>query len=144
MDFIRIISSALAGTTAMTLFTYVVAEVRNNQFKEPQLLNSLLSSAKSIPGVYNKRSIVGWILHYCVGTFFILCFSVLWNFTTLSPSWTTATVLGIAAGILGIFGWQVMFSLNQDPPEIKLNKFYIQLLVAHVIFSLGAFIVYSR
>lgn len=33
------------------------------------------------------------------------------------------------------------FKLNSDPPDIKLKEFYVQLLIAHVIFGIVAALV---
>ena len=33
-----------------------------------------------------------------------------------------------------------MFILSPNSPEVALKKFYLQLLIAHLLFALGAFI----
>ena len=142
MEFLRMLSAAFAGTAVMTVFSYIVAEIMNTQFREPQLLNRLLSSSKMIKGKFRKSSLAGWLIHYSIGTMFVLCFAILWDYTQIGIGWTSATIFGFCAGIVGILGWKTMFTLNSDPPEILLKDFSVQLIIAHIIFALGAFVFY--
>lgn len=142
MEFWRIISSAVVGTTVMTIFSYVMAGLNDNQFKEPQLLNKLLDSSKNISVHFHDHNAAGWFIHYAIGAVFIILFSLIWNFTGIAVSWFSAAGFGFVAGIIGVIGWESMFNFNAAPPDIQLKKFFVQLLIAHVIFALAAFIVY--
>ncbi|MGA9324511.1 MAG: hypothetical protein WBV11_03565 [Salegentibacter sp.] len=142
MEVIKIILAAITGTSVMTIFSYIMAYIKNDQFKEPQLLNILINNSETIPLKYSKTGPVGWIAHYVIGTLMYLSFALLWNFTELDVSWISAAFLGIGAGIIGIAGWHLMFYLNARPPEVNLNGFSIQLMIAHLIFSLSGFLVY--
>ena len=42
MGLSKIAGAALAGTTAMTLFSYAVSDARNKQFREPEILAKLI------------------------------------------------------------------------------------------------------
>jgi hypothetical protein len=77
-----------------------------------------------------------------VGWCFIAAFAGAYNWFGLSLDFVTAAASGIVAGIIAIVAWQVMFALNPDPPSIKLKSFYIQLLIAHIIFGLVAYYSY--
>ncbi|MGB7785231.1 MAG: hypothetical protein WBL27_03935 [Salinimicrobium sp.] len=143
MEFWKIFFSSVAGTAAMTVFSYIMANIKNDQFKEPELLNKLLDSSTMISGNFSKNNVAGWLIHFSIGFAFIFLFSLLWNFTALDPSWLTAAGFGFVAGIIGVLGWETMFKLNSAPPDIQLKKFFVQLLFAHVIFALAAFLVYG-
>ena len=142
MEVIKIVLAAITGTSVMTIFSYIMAYIKNDQFKEPQLLNILINNSETIPLKCSKTGPVGWIAHYVIGTIMFLSFALLWNFTELDVSWISATFLGIGAGIICIAGWHLMFYFNARPPEVNLNGFSIQLMIVHLIFSLSGFLVY--
>ncbi|MEO2061619.1 MAG: hypothetical protein ABGW97_01455 [Christiangramia sp.] len=125
---------SIPATLAMTLFSYVCGRITGHQFREPQLLNHLIRTSvlKLAP---SNRHWLGWLVHFLFGIFFagLMLFSEnLFNF----PLNVLNTILiGFLAGILGIIGWQLMFFLNPDPPKIHLRNFYLQLIVAHIIFT---------
>jgi len=142
MEFWRIIFAAVTGTAVMTLFSYVMAQIKDDQFREPQLLNALLDSSKSISAHSGRKNVAGWLLHFFIGIAFVFLFSLVWNYSSIRPSWLSAAGFGFIAGIIGILGWETMFKLNPAPPDIQLKKFFVQLLIAHIIFALGAFAIY--
>lgn len=142
MNLILIFLSGLVATSLMTLFSYIWSWVRGRKFKEPQLLNLLIQSSTTLALNPGKRNVTGWIIHYMIGWFFVLCFDLIWSYTTLEPSFGNGALLGAIAGLAGITGWKTFFYLNADPPEIEFRKFYLHLMIAHIIFGLGAVIVY--
>ncbi|CAL66885.1 hypothetical protein [Christiangramia forsetii] len=124
------------ATLMMTAFSYICGYISGNQFREPELLNQLINTS-SLPLRPEKKSLVGWLLHVLLGFLFAEMLLLSLEYTKLSPNWIFALISGVVAGIIGILGWQIMFSLNPDPPEIRLKNFYLQLVVAHVVFSLS-------
>lgn len=144
MGVYNILISGLVATTEMTLFSYVVSNFKSKQFREPELLNSLISSSEFIELKPSKNHLLGWIIHYLIGWFFVLVFSLIWEYTQFSATITSGAILGLAAGIIGIFSWKIFFKLNQNPPEIDFSQFYIQLIIAHILFGISAAIVYGN
>lgn len=142
MNIFLIFLSGLIATSLMTLFSYIWSWINTSKFKEPQLLNLLLQSSTTIRLNPGKKNVRGWIIHYTIGWFFVLCFDIIWRNTPLEPSFGSGAILGAIAGLMGITGWKIFFKLNADPPEIKFGEFYFQLIIAHVIFGLGAVVVY--
>lgn len=142
MEVFTILISGLVATTVMTLFSYVVSNFKAKQFREPELLNSLISRSEIIELKPSKKHFLGWIIHYLIGWFFVVGFSFIWEYTQFSADIISGAVLGMAAGIIGIFGWIMMFKLNQNPPEIDFSQFYIQLIIAHILFGISAAIIY--
>lgn len=142
MNLFLIFISGLIATSLMTLFSYIWSWIKDSKFKEPQLLNLLIKSSTIIRLNPGKRNVTGWIIHYIIGWFFVLCFDFIWRNTALVPSFGNGALLGAIAGLVGITGWKTFFYLNADPPEIEFRKFYLQLIIAHIIFGLGAVIAY--
>jgi len=127
---------SILATLLMTAFSYVCGMLTGNNFREPELLNQLINTS-GIPIKPGKKGVFGWLLHLLIGFVFGVIMFLAWEFFELSSYLIFGVISGIIAGVLGILGWQIMFYLNPQPPDIDLNKFYAQLIVAHVIFSLG-------
>lgn len=134
MNTIRVISGAIIGTSVMTLFSYVVSGITNRQFKEPVLLNQLLRYFRYCKTL-KKSSLPGWVLHYLIGTLFLISSNFIWNSTSADPNLKSGALLGLMYGIIGISGWHIIFRLHPNPPSIKLDKYYLHLIVAHIIYG---------
>lgn len=139
---VQILTGGIIATSLMTLFSYLAARIMSRQFREPQLLNILIKRSSKIPLSPGKKSPAGWIIHYSIGWLFVFLFDLIWKFTELEPSLLSGALLGFIFGFIGISGWKIMFYLNPDPPELDFRKFYFQLIIAHIIFGLGASLVY--
>ena len=59
----KIITSAIIGTTAMTLFSYLISTSENKNYREPEILGKLI---RRLPIDASKESseIAGWCAHY--------------------------------------------------------------------------------
>lgn len=141
MKLLKIISSSIKGTTAMTLFSYFYSREEHHQFREPVLLAHLLAGTK--PGenepLKRKHIIGGWGLHYLVGISFLCSYNMLRKTALLSKLPANGMVLGALYGIAGITGWQTTFSLHPDPPKIPFRHYYTHLIPAHIIYGYFAF-----
>lgn len=142
MNLLLIFLGGLIATSLMTLFSYIWSGIYASKFKEPQLLNLLIQSSTTLKLNPGKRNVTGWIIHYIIGWFFVLCFDIIWRNTSLEPSFGNGALLGAIAGLIGISGWKIFFKLNANPPDIKFGEFYFQLFIAHIIFGLGAAVAY--
>lgn len=143
MKLLLIFVAAVVATSCMTLFSYILSNIKSSQFREPELLNSLICRSTSIKLTPSKNSGLGWAIHYLIGFLFIVLFHLIWNLTGLEPNVITGAVLGFVAGIVGITGWIIMFKLNPKEPQIEFKNFYLQLLFAHIIFGASAGLVYQ-
>ena len=132
---LTIINSSIIATTMMTLFSYIYSELKEEKFKEPQLINILINRLPKISLSIGKSNLLGWIIHYLIGFVFTCLFFIIWEFTVLSPSWLNGSILGFIAGITGILSWKIVFYLHPKPPSIEFSHFYFQLLIAHIIFG---------
>lgn len=142
MDILEIFCSGIVATTLMTSFSYIVAAVRKSQFREPELLNILLCRSKNYPKYPGRNNFIGWVIHYLIGWIFVFVMALLFTYTKQEPILEVGAYLGFIAGIIGISGWRIFFYLSNDPPEIEFDLFYFQLIIAHIIFGIGAALVF--
>ena len=122
------------STFFMTVFSYICGYITGHQFREPELLNQLVKTSV-IPLKPNKKNILGWMIHLGFGVIFGVILKLSWSYFNFSSIIGFSIIAGIIAGMMGVLGWQVMFRLNPRPPKIQLRKFYLQLVIAHIIFT---------
>ena len=136
------IASGVTGTTFMTLFSYLVSEAKERNFREPELLATLL---RRIVHRMNKRNsrLAGWALHFAVGIVFSMFYVWLWNEKKIKASGASGMALGAVSGVIGALTWYMTFKLHPLPPKTSYKKYYGHLLITHVVFGLFAFIGYK-
>jgi hypothetical protein len=139
---LRILASTIAATSAMTLFSYVLSWAVKKCFKEPALLELVFESLLNIKNKIGKM-LVAWIFHYSVGLFFILAYELIWSRTSLDVDWQSGLLFGLACGIIAIFAWSVLLQIPKETPKVNRKQYYIQLLIAHFIFSFTAIAVHQ-
>jgi hypothetical protein len=138
----KIISAGFTGTSVMTLFSYLVSNMKNEEFKEPQLLAELLN--RIMPELNKKTShIAGWNIHYAVGLMFAILYAKKWQAEKKKATLSSGVVLGGLSGIFAIVVWRSVFKLHPSPPKIKFKRYYGHLLIAHVIFGTFARVGYN-
>ena len=140
--FIQIVFSSVAATTLMTIFSYMLSVNFRELYKEPVLLSYLLTSL-DISLSKRVRRFFGWLIHYSIGFLFVLAYHILWENEIIEKNWNAALLLGAVSGIVGILGWLMMFKISKYEPNIDFKGYYLQLFFAHVIFGLGALLVYN-
>lgn len=133
---VSIVSAALTGTTVMSAFSYIVSKKENKQFREPELLNKLISRMPMEVRT-SKESIVGWAVHYIVGLMFCTLYDRIWQRLTPAERMLTALPIGAFSGIVGAIVWKSTLKLHPFPPIIGYKKYYLHIVLAHVVF--GAF-----
>jgi hypothetical protein len=133
----RILLQASAGTTMMTLFSYLVSLAEKENFSEPEHLGTLLH--RLCPGSSKKvMQIAGWGAHYAVGLFFILAYRELWQKGVLKKNLANGLILGALSGALAVLIWRTTMKAHPAPPWIDFTRFYIQLVPAHIVFAVCA------
>ncbi|MBC7407412.1 MAG: hypothetical protein H7339_03400 [Arcicella sp.] len=139
MEFKKVLSSGILGTTAMTIFSYVVSEVKREDFREPEIM-SLLFKNLSITflqyGTY--LGYLAWIIHYIIGFSFVFIYVKLWDNNKLKPNFISGIFLGAITGIIGIIGWYITLRIHPNPPTVNLRNFFILLFFAHIVFGIFA------
>ncbi|NOW97190.1 hypothetical protein [Mucilaginibacter sp. SG564] len=138
----EILASGITGTTFMTLFSYLVSLADGENFSEPERLGQL--TGRLIPKLDKQQSqALGWLGHYGVGMLFALVYVELWRRGKLKPDLKTSLWLGGLSGLLAVAVWKTTFKVHPLPPALSFNKYYLQLLPAHLVFAVFAGIGYQ-
>lgn len=136
-----ILITALFAMVTMTAFSYLISKSFKELYKEPVLLTYFLD-ALHLEVSENLKIILAWILHYLIGLGFVVGYHLIWTNELLPLTWTIGLLLGTLSGIIGIIGWIFIFKYTKHEPKIDYKGYYIQLLFAHIIFGLTAYISY--
>jgi hypothetical protein len=132
----KIAVSGVTGTSFMTLFSYAASLIEKENYSEPEHLGTLIH--RLLPGTKKLNQTQGWAAHYAVGLLFAAVYVELWERRKLKPSFTNALMLGAASGGLAVLIWKLTFKMHPVPPWIRYNKYYTQLVPAHIVFALLA------
>lgn len=128
--------SGIAGTSLMTLYSYLLSGVKGENFKEPELLGIL--GRRAFPNLSKRDSqVAGWIAHYIVGIIFCMIYRKLWQ-SKRASNFNYNLSLGLASGIVAVAVWKTVFTIHHRPPRTDYGKFYGQLIPAHIIFAIVA------
>lgn len=141
MNILQIVLGALVGTSFMTFFSYAVSRNKDKQFREPEVLNELLSRAK-INFTPLKESPPGWILHYSTGLLFVIGYHLFWELSGIDPSLLNGAIIGAVNGVVGVAIWIITFSVHSNPPDIDIKDYYGHLLIAHIVLGFGVSVGY--
>ncbi|WP_423146036.1 hypothetical protein [Rubrolithibacter danxiaensis] len=129
-----IVSSGLTGTSAMTLFSYIVSENKEKNFKEPEVLAQLLQNM--LPQIKKEPTqVAGWSMHYSMGMIFALIYEYLWQERKVKPTIKNGLILGGLSGLAGIMVWKLVFKIHPNPPKLHFNRYYGHLFLAHLVFG---------
>jgi hypothetical protein len=125
------------STSLMTMFSYGVAAILKQQFREPELLNLLAIRLKILNKTSDKNHPLGWIVHYAVGVFFVVSIELVRGEAGFDPAILYYLLAGGICGLIGVVMWFSTFRMHPNPPKLWYNAFYIQLIFAHIVFGLG-------
>lgn len=144
MDLLIVLLATISATVVMTIFSHIVSLNTEYIFNEAHLLNLLFDNAKeSNKRRENINHTYGWLVHLAIGLgmaiglYFAFLTPLLMNNVLKAFSW------GILAGVLGIIGWFLLFNVYGKPEKTSLKHFFIQLVFAHILFSLVCFGVFK-
>ncbi len=142
METKKILSATIVGTTAMTLFSYLVSLKTKKDYTEPKLLDEI--AQENLPQVDEDiTKPASWVTHYGVGMAFTGVYSQVWEHTSIKPSVASGAVLGALSGVAGILGWSQAFKIDTHHSEEFRRKYYTQLMAAHIVFGIGAAVGYK-
>ncbi|MDB5015719.1 MAG: hypothetical protein JWQ84_551 [Mucilaginibacter sp.] len=138
----KILLPGITGTCFMTLFSYLLSIIKKEDFSEPKHLATMLH--RVIPHTSKKvNQVAGWNAHFAVGLVFATAYVELWERGEIKPSVKNGLLLGAVSGLLAVAIWKLTFKLHPLPPWINYNKYYMQLVPAHVVFALFATLAYQ-
>ena len=130
----NVLLGAVAGTAAMTLFSYFLSGKKDKDFKEPKLLGKMVKRA--LPSIGETPSeIAGWMMHGSMGLIFAFTYKKLLEDLQIRRDLPDDIFVGAVNGVLGVLIWKLVFSLHPDPPKIDFKRFYQHLILAHIIYS---------
>lgn len=131
----EVLISGITGTTFMTLFSYLVSIAENENFSEPERLGQLM---RNLYPVLSKKEklLAGWTAHYLVGLIFSAIYVQLWEKKKLEPSFKNNLIIGGTSGMVAVGVWKLTFKAHPLPPRLSFNKYYLQLVPAHIVFSI--------
>lgn len=135
---LAIVSAAsIAGTTAMTAFSYGRSRLGNEQFKEPQLLGYLMykDSPHKLLKERQQQHPRATLLHYLAGQGFGLGYEYLWKPAVKLPTLARGAAYGVLAGLIGVTVWEATIRLRDKPPALDKKLFYPHLIMAHIIYG---------
>lgn len=124
----------ITATSFMTAFSYTWSKIFDKQFKEPQLINSLINKSPLLKINPSKGHPLGWIIHYLIGIGFVFFLVFMWTNNLVEPTWILSCFVGAILGLIGVLGWRILFYIHTVPPAINHRKFYMHLIIAHIIF----------
>ncbi|MDB4924015.1 hypothetical protein [Mucilaginibacter sp.] len=138
----EVLIAGFTGTTFMTLFSYLVSVADDENFSEPERLGQLTHAL--LPMLNEEETqFMGWTGHYAVGLLFAMVYVELWRRKKIKSSIKNNLVLGAVSGLVAAAIWKTTFKMHPLPPAMSFNKYYLQLVPAHVVFAVFAGIGYQ-
>ncbi len=140
MNFFDLFIASLAGTSAMTLFMYILSFITGYKTKVINVLGTLLTFQAGPNGELSTSPLavsIGSIAHYAIGFAFTLVYGWIWWKELLQPDWWSILILGTISGILAIGFWGTVLKIHPRPPRVKLSAYLIAIFFAHYVFVWG-------
>ena len=134
MEAKNILISGTAATSVMTAFSYLLSEGGKKNYREPELLASLL--ANRWPAHQKRHALpAGIAVHYALGVLWAMAHALALEKIPLKPKPGAALLLGSFSGITGVIIWRMLFKSNPQPPKIDYQAFYLHMFFAQLIFT---------
>ena len=118
----------------MTLFSYLASAVEEKELREPHLLQNIVKDQ-----LYKKKQKpapqTGWAIHYSMGILLAFVLKRNWERHNSESTIKRGLLSGGVSGISGIVIWHTAFRLQRNPPPIPYSRFYYNLFLAHLIYS---------
>lgn len=140
----NLVMANLAGTSAMTAYSYWKSYREEEQFEEPEMLGKMLHRLLPQTIAIGPSQVAGWVAHYTVGFLFNITYGLLWKKSNLKPDIASGMLLGIPSGMIGMGMWTLMLKLHPDPPHTNLKEHLKQLFTAHLIFGMCSAVAYQQ
>lgn len=125
--------SAVAATSTMTLFSYFVSDQEGKNFKEPKLLGDFFK--RTFNSNEKTSTLMGWTIHYLTGVGFAGVYQIFLGCGFKRPTVKNGLLYGAVAGGIGVLIWNTLFKNHPNPPKTHRKGYYLQLVVAHLIFG---------
>lgn len=141
MKIIDTLAAGVLGTTAFTVFSYLVSKREHKNYKEPDLLG--IMAYRSMDMSKSQSEFTGWLSHYLIGVAFAGVYKLLINKTGMRSSLKNGFIAGAASGIPAIISWDTGLKIHPRPPRNRSREYYTQLFAGHIIFGVTCFLVFN-
>jgi len=139
----KVVAASVAGTSCMTLFSYIYSAVKDDYLKEPKLLDKMIY--RVVPSMSKKGSAVSaWALHYAVGLLFAEIYAQTWDMAGLIPGLKHGLAFGAVSGVAAVGIWWLTLKTHPIPPSVTFSKHAVNLLIAHLIFGAVTAVCYKN
>ena len=139
----KVACASVAGTSCMTLFSYIYSAVKDDDLKEPKLLDKLIY--RVVPGMSKKGSAVSaWALHYAVGLLFAEIYAQIWDKAGMIPGLKNGLAFGALTGVAAVGVWWLTLKKHPVPPYVAFRKHAVNLIIAHLIFGAITAVCYKK
>lgn len=134
--------SGVSGTLVMTAGSELMSFIANENFSEPEHLETMISRLAP-PLSKHAKKIAGWGAHFAMGLVFASIYVELWETKKVKHNLKNALILGALSGLIGLFIWKATFKVHPLPPWLNYDRFYLQRIPAHIVFAVGAMLAYK-
>lgn len=124
---------AIAGTSLMTISSYVISHSEEKNFSEPELLARIEKRLLKLSG--DVALPAGWVTHYTVGVVLTYMHNFLKEDQGGKSILQTGIIFGASTGFLAILAWKHALSLLPRRSKNFYNKYYTQLFLVHFVFA---------
>jgi hypothetical protein len=131
-DFVIFIISGIVGTWFITGAMYLLSAMTGKNYKVVRILGTMLSDR-----------IMGVLLHFMIGIFFAFIYFYLWQADMITHHITSSILFGAVAGVIAMIFWRSFLHLHPAPPPVPVATYVLAIGLAHIVFSLGIFLVYE-
>jgi len=146
-NYIIIIIAGITGTLLMTGAMYLLSAVTGQNYKVVGILATMVTNHTTHKKGLTKFTsdiLAGVVLHYLIGIIFSFVYFYLWQTGHVDPGIKSSIILGLLTGIVAMVFWSSFIYLHPNPPSIPVFTYVLLTGVAHVLFSLGVYLVYNR
>src|ERR1700709_1901502 len=125
----KVLLPSVVATSIMTLFSYLIADIENKNFSEPELLAKI--EKKKLAASKQFALPAGWITHYMVGVLMTLFFDITWQQFKIKSAFHRGITSGLG-GLIAMGSWRILFTALPKRSNNFYKKFYTQLFIAHI------------
>jgi hypothetical protein len=133
MKLSTIVNAGILGTSVMTCFSDWLSQRRQENFVEPELL-AFFYRQSALPG-HQLARLAGWHFHYTAGVAWATLYAALLQKEHIANRRSTSVVLGAFSGLVALAVWQRVFATSSHKPGTSPQRFYGQLIPAHIVFA---------
>jgi hypothetical protein len=135
--------AGIAGTTAFTVFSYIVAEQSNRSYKQPKLIGKMID--RSSPELDRKQAeFTGWLTHYLIGIGFAMIYKQIIDASGIKPRPRNGAIAGAISGIPAALAWHTTLKLHHKPPRKTTWDYYAELVMGHIVFGATCFWIFKK